>query len=1094
MRIVLDLQGAQSDSRFRGIGRYSLALAEAIAREAGEHDVWVALSGRFPDSIEPLRATFAYLIPPENIRVFELPGPVAEYEPSNAWRMQAAELLRENFLADLRPDIVHVSTLFEGWANEVVASIGRFDSTIPTAVTQYDLIPMLYPEIYFASPAAKRSYLRRMQSLKRADLLLAISGSTSRETIETLHIPSERIVNIGAGLQPGFRPADISPEATTALMKRCGLRGPFVLYTGGSDPRKNLEGLIAAFALLPRDLRSAYQLALVGKFDERQRLRLASLGHKLGLVNDEVVYVGYTSDEDLRLLYSACALFVLPSLHEGFGLPVLEAMACGSPVIGSNCTSIPEIINRDDALFDPQQPRDIAGRIVEVLSNVEFCQNLKNWGRERAKAFTWEACARKTLRAFEALNAERRSTHHVGPGATTSRRPLLAFVTLIGPDQTGIAADAARLLPSLSRHYEIVCIADEEQVTDSAIAAGFAIRDVRWFETNAGSFERILYQFGDSPAHKHMFGLLERHPGVVVLDDFHLGSVLNWMESSGYASGSFTKALYDSHGISALNKDRVGGREASIETFPCNAAVLRDSIGVIVHCNRALELARVWYGDRAQARMRHIPLVHSASEPGDRTASQATSHLNQQIHPEWMAEQYREVIEEFYATSPKAREEQLVQAIARTLAPPDPMEGDLAAVAVALAANRERFGQLQVLIDVTILAKSDARTGIQRATRGILMALIADPPAGYRIEPVRAVTGGYLYARRFTSQCLGLSNHDLTDEPVEVGHNDIFVGLDWCADFVFPSVKPWFLAQRRHGVRIVFVAYDMLPLFRPELFPSLIPPIATDWNNTVAEVADCVACISRTVTSELCEWLCEAKLERLRPMSLGYFHLGADLHATLPTKGLSEDAFAILTKVRSRPSFLMVGTLEARKGHRQAVDAMEQLWADKVDANLVIVGNQGWKTEDLVERIQRHPELNDRLFWLQGISDEMLEQLYRSARALLAASEGEGFGLPLIEAAQYQLRIIARDIPVFREVAGEHAYYFRGEDASELADAMRSWLMLGDAAPASTGIPWLTWQQSSRQFLDVVLGKRWHCSWPDKSTEPGAGWIGGKFE
>jgi hypothetical protein len=377
-----------------------------------------------------------------------------------------------------------------------------------------------------------------------------------------------------------------------------------------------------------------------------------------------------------------------------------------------------------------------------------------------------------------------------------------------------------------------------------------------------------------------MFGLLQRHPGVVVLDDFHLGNVLNWMESSGYASGSFTKALYDSHGISALNKDRVGGRETSIEMFPCNAAVLRDTIGVIVHCDRALELARVRYGDRAQARMRHIPLVHSASEPGDRTASQANPYLNQQIHPERMAEQYREVIEEFYATSSQPREEQLVQAIARTPAPPDPMEGDLATVAVALAANRELFGQPQILIDVTILAKSDARTGIQRATRGILMALIADPPAGYRIEPVRAVTGGYLYARRFTSQCLGLSNHDLTDEPVEVGHNDIFVGLDWCADFVFPSVN----------------------LIRPELFPSLIPPVATDWINTVAEVADGVVCISRTVTSELCEWLREAKVERLRPLSLGYFHLGADLHATLPTKGLSEDAFAILTKVRSRPS------------------------------------------------------------------------------------------------------------------------------------------------------------------------------------------------
>jgi glycosyltransferase involved in cell wall biosynthesis len=161
---------------------------------------------------------------------------------------------------------------------------------------------------------------------------------------------------------------------------------------------------------------------------------------------------------------------------------------------------------------------------------------------------------------------------------------------------------------------------------------------------------------------------------------------------------------------------------------------------------------------------------------------------------------------------------------------------------------------------------------------------------------------------------------------------------------------------------------------------------------------------------------------------------------------------------------------------------MEQLWADKVDANLVIIGNQGWKTEDLVEKIHCHPELNNRLFWLQGISDEMLEQVYRAADALLAASKGEGFGLPLIEAAQYGLRVIARDIPVFREVAGEHAYYFRGEEPRDLADALRSWLLLGNAAPASIGIPWLTWEQSSRQLLNVCLGTCWHLSWPGKVT------------
>ncbi len=180
----------------------------------------------------------------------------------------------------------------------------------------------------------------------------------------------------------------------------------------------------------------------------------------------------------------------------------------------------------------------------------------------------------------------------------------------------------------------------------------------------------------------------------------------------------------------------------------------------------------------------------------------------------------------------------------------------------------------------------------------------------------------------------------------------------------------------------------------------------------------------------------------------------------------------------------MVGTIEPRKGHRQALAAMELLWTDKVDANLVIVGKQGWNTDDLAKRIREHPEYNKRLFWLPGISDEMLEQVYRCTSALLAASEGEGFGLPLIEAAQHGLPIIARDIPVFREVAGENAYYFCGDDPLVLANALQSWLSLGDAVPASTGIRRLTWRESSRQLLDVVLGKRWYRSWPDATHIP----------
>ena len=137
-------------------------------------------------------------------------------------------------------------------------------------------------------------------------------------------------------------------------------------------------------------------------------------------------------------------------------------------------------------------------------------------------------------------------------------------------------------------------------------------------------------------------------------------------------------------------------------------------------------------------------------------------------------------------------------------------------------------------------------------------------------------------------------------------------------------------------------------------------------------------------------------------------------------QGLSSDAGAAVVAMKSRPSLLMVGTLEPRKGHTQALDAFELLWADGVEANLVIIGHEGWHVEDLVSRLTRHRFAGKYLFWLSQADDHVLSLAYKDRR-LLAASEGEGFGLPLIEAARYGLPILARDLPVFREVAGKHA-------------------------------------------------------------------------
>jgi glycosyltransferase involved in cell wall biosynthesis len=1058
MRIVLDLQGAQSDSRFRGIGRYSVSLAKAIVKKASNHEVWLALSGLYPETAASLRDEFADLIPRERIRTFELPGPVAELDPQNSWRMQSAELVREKFLSDLRPDVVHVSSMFEGFHNEVVTSVGRLQSDMPTAVTLYDLIPLLHPETFLADAAMKRCYLRRVQSLINADLLLAISESSRREAIEMLQIRPDRITTIGAGVSSWFRPENVSEESREALLPKFGLRKPFILSAGTVDPNKNLGALIEAFGLLPDMVRATHQLAIAGKFTEEDCQLLLSRLPK-SLAADTVRFTGYVSDEDLRLLYQTCALFVLPSLHEGFGLPLVEAMACGAPVIGSDCTSIPEIIDRPEALFDPHKPEAIANSIQKVLSDAVLRDSIQEWGQQRSKLFTWESCAQKAIAAFEKLYSECREIQRVSFFPSLDRRLTLAFVSPLPPDETSIANYAGKLLPLLARYYEVICISDQPQNVSEWIAADFQVRNLDWFKQHAHRFERILHQFGNSLSCRHLFNLILEYPGIVELHDLFIGDLLNQIDGTGDSPGAFVCALYDGHGFTALKRDQEQGRETSIRDYASNAQVFKASIGVIVH------------SEDPSSTLAGVP--DNASE---NLCWRIGAHQTSSIEPFQLLNEYVRTIERFYAEGANAWEGRLLARIANISVPAHPSDTDLAKTAAGIASNRDRIGQRQLLVDVTNIAQGDIQTGIQRVTRALLSTLIKEPPAGFRVEPVRIESNRYFYARRFACRFLGLPDQYLTDDAAEIVNGDIFLGVEWGG--VVPRMKPWFLKERARGLQVYFLVYDLLAILRPEFFPPGFESLALSWIETIVEVADGIACISKTVAEEVFNWCQRTNPDRGRPMEIGHFHLGADLSSSVPTKGLPENVEEILAKLAARPTFLSVGTLEPRKGHRLVFAAMEQLWESEIDANWVIVGKLGWNMDDLAQRMRRHKEYQNRLLWLSGASDEMLHLLYRKSTALIAASECEGFGLPIIEAAQYGLPIIARDIPIFREVAGEHAFYFDGSSAEPLANALRAWLTLGKNVPKSDSIKPFTWQQSSQELVDIVMGRRPYLHWP----------------
>lgn len=628
MRIVLDLQSCQTEgSRNRGIGRYSIALAEAMLRRGG-HEFFVVLNGAFPEAAATVRERLSDLLPADRIRTYDIVEGGGEPFASGSWRGEASLRLRDDFIAALRPDAVHVTSLFEGLGDLSVTDIPPQGDGILRAVTLYDLIPYIHPDPYLLSPQVRRWYYRRLQSLKRADLLLAISSSSRREAIDHLDIPEDRVVNISSAIDPAFVPVEISGEDADALRRRMGIPGRFVMYTGGIDHRKNLEGLIKAYALLKPALRRKRQLAIVCSINDAQRELLRAIAKKAGLGPQELVLTGFVSEADLIALYNMCELFVFPSLHEGFGLPALEAMTCGAPTIGSDRSSIPEVIGHPDALFDPADAQAIADKIERVLTVPSFANMLRRHGLKQSRQFHWDKSAERAIAAIEEMRAAQQQAaqtpHLAHAAALPTQRLRLALVSPFPPLKSGIAKYAIDLLPELCRFYDIDLVTAQGVVEDDWAIANCDIISLEEFERRAEKnlYQRIVYQFGNSEFHAHMPDLLTRHPGVVVLHDFYLSGMENWRQAMT-TPGAFFSALVDTHGYGAIRAFLSEGIGEAIRRFPANGPVVNGAAGLIVHSRWSQEsLAQ---GGIDPAFIRRVPLPRGRPTM---TRDAARDHLN----------------------------------------------------------------------------------------------------------------------------------------------------------------------------------------------------------------------------------------------------------------------------------------------------------------------------------------------------------------------------------------------------------------------------------------------------------------------------------
>ncbi|EIC85147.1 glycosyltransferase family 1 protein [Serratia sp. M24T3] len=828
MHILIDLQGCQSESRFRGIGRYSVSLTKAIIRISKEHKVSILINGMYDiNNINDVKNLYSNLIDPADMYVFSAHMPTHFSDKSNHERLKSAKINRDHAIANINPDIVLVTTFFEGFSDNFVVSISETDRGWKTFSICYDLIPLMNPAVYLSDKLFHEFYMDKVKEFENSYGVLSISNSVVNELEKYTQVAPEKIQAISSAVDDEFCVLDLSDAERQSLRQKYHIPGEFLMTIGVVEPRKNIDALIEAYGKLPRAVREQYSLVLACQIKPHNRSYLLDVAKKHSVPTGQIVFTGYLSDEDLIGLYNICRLFVFPSIHEGFGLPPLEAMSCGAATISSNLTSLPEVIGWEGAMFNPRNTGEMAALMERGLTDESFHSELVAHAAIQATKFSWQRSAELSLAAFE-------------------------------------------------------------------------------------------------------------------------------------------KALADN-----VEKPSVD-----------NDALLAQSI----HAFRAID----------------------ALDDEDRLGT-----------------------------------------------------------AWALAQNSFVGHKKKLLVDVSVLVEHDAATGIQRVVRSVLSCLLRMSLPGYEVRPVYCKMGNnYHYANAYQNSKFGSTRGE--DEAVLFTKGDVMLVLDLTAH-LFPYLNSQLDKIRRTGAQVHFVVYDIIPISQPKWAAESIQRVFPAWLASLAQHADGLVCISESVADEVREWLDKQReIIAINPyLTVKSFHLGADLDASMPSKGMPENAAQVLSAIQQRESFLIVSTIEPRKGHQQALEACELLWAKGVKCNLVIVGKQGWAVEELAEKIRKHPQLNKQLFWLNGISDEFLEMLYDQSSALLVPSFAEGFGLPLIEAAQKDLPLIIRDIPVFKEIAAEHATYFKGTEAKVLSDVLITWIEDSKQGnvPKSSAISWLSWRESTEQLL-----------------------------
>lgn len=370
----------------------------------------------------------------------------------------------------------------------------------------------------------------------------------------------------------------------------------------------------------------------------------------------------------------------------------------------------------------------------------------------------------------------------------------------------------------------------------------------------------------------------------------------------------------------------------------------------------------------------------------------------------------------------------------------------------------------RLVVDLSTIAQHDAGTGIQRVVRALWEQLHKAPLPDIEVMAAAAtVDGGYRRADQPDGRII-LPGKDMPLLRLQQG--DIFLGLDLAAHRLWRhrrQVASW----KRCGATIALVVYDVLPLRRPDWFPPSTARHFGRWIRMLERYGDIALCISQSVSDDLAGLLRARRRMKEHQLRHALLPLSGDISASRPSRGIHDAGHGVLARMRAHATILMVATVEPRKGHAMLLDAFDQLQETLGDdaPDLVMVGRPGWRTEAVQHRMADLAQSCPAFHWLRDVSDELLTALYDEAALVVVPSLGEGYGLPIVEALRHGRPVLARDLPVFRELQQPGLHYFPSDAPAALAGSI---MVTMDAERPSVTESGAGWDVSLARLLEAL--------------------------